>query len=303
MEPLKILSEYCESRGCAARFDESLKAHTTFKIGGAAKLAVFPDNSGNLADIIKIIKKNKINYILLGGGSNVLICENNFDGAVIITSKMAAARADGEYIYADCGVSLNKLANLAKDNCLSGLEFACGIPGTLGGAVYMNAGAYGGQMSDIIYSSEYINAETLEINNLSAENHGFAYRESLYAKNKNFILLSAVLKLKRGDKPAIEASMNKNIAARKEKQPLEYPSAGSAFKRGDGYFAAQLIEECGLKGCFIGGAQVSEKHAGFIINKNNAGFSDVAGLIAHIESIVYEKTGIKIEREIKIIEF
>jgi len=291
-----ILTNYCE-----AKENESLSAHTTFKIGGTAKLAVFPDSAEALAGAIKTIKENKMNYILLGAGSNVLICENYFDGAAVITSKMAAAAADGEYIYADCGVPLNKLANLAKERSLSGLEFAYGIPGTLGGAVYMNAGAYGGQMSDVVYSSEYIDAATLETKTISR--HEFAYRTSVYGKNKDYIMLSAVLKLKRGEKSEIEYQMNKNMAARREKQPLEYPSAGSAFKRGDGYFAAKLIDECGLKGCAVGGAQVSEKHAGFIINKNGASFSDVVKLIEHIQSAVYAKTGINIEREIKIIEF
>ena len=246
-----------------------------------------------------MIKEYKIDYILLGNGSNVLICENHFDGVVIVTSHMNNIDIKDDCIYADCGIPLNKIANFAKENSLSGLEFAYGIPGTLGGAVYMNAGAYGGQMSDVVYSSEYINAETLEIGTFNAEQHEFSYRQSVYGKNKDLIVLSAVLKLKRGDIIEIEAAMNKNITARKEKQPLEYPSAGSVFKRGDGYFAAKVIEDCGLKGCSVGGAQVSEKHAGFIINKGGAKFSDVINLIEHIKSAVYEKTGIKLECEIK----
>ena len=293
-----IISKYC-----AVKENESLKNHTTFNIGGIAKLAAFPHSAEALAGVIKMIKGHGINYILLGAGSNVLICENYFDGIAVITSQMAAARTVGDYIYADCGVSLNKLAALAKENSLSGLEFAYGIPGTLGGAVYMNAGAYGGQTGDIVDSSEYIDAGTLEIKALGAERHGFGYRTSVYGKNKDFIMLSAVLKLKRGDKSEIESAMNKNMAARRQKQPLEYPSAGSAFKRGDNFFAAQLIDGCGLKGFTVGGAQVSEKHAGFIINKGNATFSDVVNLTEHIKSAVYDKTGITIEREIKIIEF
>jgi UDP-N-acetylmuramate dehydrogenase len=164
----------------------------------------------------------------------------------------------------------------------------------------MNAGAYGGQMSDVVYSSQYLNIETLEIGTFDAEQHEFAYRGSVYEKNQNLIVLSAILKLIPGDITEIESAMNKNMAARREKQPLEYPSAGSVFKRGDGYFAAKLIDECGLKGCSVGGAQVSEKHAGFIINKGGAEFSDVVNLIEHIKSVVYEKTGIKLECEIKI---
>jgi UDP-N-acetylmuramate dehydrogenase len=257
MNQINIISEYCKEKGCIVKTNESLKEYTTFKIGGTANLVVLPDDWQNLEDLIKIIKENNLNYILLGNGSNVLICENHFDGVVIVTSQINGVKIDGENIYADCGVSLSKLANLAKENSLSGLEFAYGIPGTLGGAVYMNAGAYGGQMSDVVSGSKYINAKTLEVKDLNAEQHEFAYRESVYSKNKDFILISATLVLKRGEKSEIEAVMNKNMAARKEKQPLEYPSAGSVFKRGNGFITARIIEECGLKGFATGGAQVS----------------------------------------------
>ena len=299
--------DYCEKKGCTVKTNESLKDYTSFKIGGTANLVVLPNSSETLTDLIKIIKERELDYILLGNGSNVLICENNFDGVVIVTTQMnnieIEVDADGENIRADCGVSLNKTANFARDNSLSGLEFAYGIPGTLGGAVYMNAGAYGGQMSDVVYSSEYFDCETFEVKTISAEEHDFAYRKSVYNKNSSFINLSSVLKLKRGIRTDIEFIMNKNMAARKEKQPLEYPSAGSVFKRGENYYASKLIEDCGLKGCSVGGAQVSEKHSGFIINKGGAVFSDVVNLIEHIKSVVYKMTGINIECEIKIIEF
>ena len=300
---LNIISEYCKKTGCIVKTNESLKEYTTFKIGGTANLIVFPNSADSLAGLIKIIKENNFNYFLLGNGSNVLICENNFNGVVIITSQINEVKIDGENICADCGVSLSKLANLAKEHSLTGLEFAYGIPGTLGGAVYMNAGAYGGQMSDIVFESKYINAETCEVKDLNAKQHEFAYRKSVYEKNKDFIMLAAVLKLKRGEKSDIEFVMNKNMSARKEKQPLEYPSAGSVFKRGNGFITAQIIEECGLKGCSIGGAQVSEKHAGFIINKGGAKFSDVVNLIEHVKSVVYDKSGKNIECEVRIVEF
>jgi len=297
------ISEYCKSQGCIVKINESLKDYTSFKIGGTANIVVFPDNIESLTGLMKLIKEYKANYILLGNGSNVLICENHFYGVVVITSQMNGVRAEGEKIYAGCGASLNKIANIAKANSLSGLEFAYGIPGTLGGAVYMNAGAYGGQMADVVYSSKYLDTENLEVVNLNAEQHEFAYRESVYSKNKDFIIASAVLKLKNGDMTEIESLMNKNIAARKEKQPLEYPSAGSVFKRGNNFFTAKLIDDCGLKGYSIGGAQVSEKHAGFIINKGGAKFSDVLGLIGHIKNVTYEKAHVNIECEIRIIEF
>ena len=301
------LIEYCEKTGCNVKTNESLKDYTSFKIGGTANIVAFPNNKESMTGLIKIIKENNINYILLGNGSNVLLCENNFDGVVIITSQMNDIKIDGESIYAGCGASLNKLAITAKENSLSGLEFAYGIPGTLGGAIYMNAGAYGGQISDVVYSSEYIDSgrtqfvPTIEI--LNAEQHEFSYRESFYSKNKDYIILSSVLKLKRGVKSDIENLMNENMTKRKTKQPLEYPSAGSVFKRGDGYYASQLIDDCGLKGFAVGEAQVSEKHAGFIVNKGGASFSDVVNLIEHIKSVIFDKTGINIECEVKIIEF
>ena len=299
------ISEYCKEKGCIVKTNESLKNYTSFKIGGSANLVVFPENRETLTDLFKIIKEHDLKYILLGNGSNVLICENNFAGVVIITSRMNNIKVDAENasIYADCGIALNKIATAAKENSLSGLEFAYGIPGTLGGAVYMNAGAYGGQMSDIVYSSEYVDAEIFEIKTVGAEQHEFAYRESIFSQNKDYIIVSSVLKLKHGDIFEIDAAMNKNMSARREKQPLEYPSAGSVFKRCNNYFTAKLIEDCGLKGYSVGGAQVSEKHAGFIINKGGANFSDVVGLIEHIKSVVFDKTGNKIECEVKIIEF
>ena len=296
---ISMMSEYCGN----IKTNESLKDYNTFKIGGNAEIIALPEDKESLKGLLKIIKEYNINYILLGNGSNVLISENYFKGVFIITSQMNDIRCDDDIIYAGCGTSLNKIAGTAKENSLAGLEFAYGIPGTLGGAVYMNAGAYGGQMSDVVYTSEYLNTDTLEIVSLDADEHKFAYRKSIFDENRNYIILSSALKLKHGDKSGIESLMAENMFKRKEKQPLEYPSAGSVFKRGEGYFAGKLIADCGLKGCQIGGAQVSEKHAGFIINKGGAKFEDVISLIEHIQSVVFDKTGIKIEREVKIIDF
>ena len=303
MDKIGILAKYCEESGCVFKKNEKLSGYTSFKIGGTADIAVFPKNSRCFAGLMEVIKECGLKYILLGNGSNVLLCENRFCGAAVFTSHMDQMEIKGTKIYAQCGAPLTKLANAARAYSLSGLEFAYGIPGTLGGAIYMNAGAYGGQMSDIVHSSSCLDANTLEIKSLCAGQHEFAYRESVYGKNSGFALLYAILKLKRGDGAEIEAAMEKNMAARKEKQPLEYPSAGSVFKRGEGYYAAKLIEDCNLKGCSVGGAEVSEKHAGFIINKGGASFSDVTGLIARIKSAVFEATGIKIECEIKIMEW
>ena len=317
---INIISEYLKDKRCIVKNNESLKEYNTFKIGGTAELLVMPENRECLPGLIQIIKENNIRYYILGNGSNALISDKYFNGVFIILSRMNNIDVRGDYIHADCGAGLNRLASIAKDNNLAGLEFAYGIPGTLGGAVVMNAGAYGGQMSDIIYAIEYLDLDTLEIKKIDAQAHGFSYRHSIFvgrdapgapqlskcrlpgAPQNNKLILSCCLKLNAGEKSEIEAAMQKNMSARKEKQPLEYASAGSIFKRGENYFAAKLIDDCGLKGASVGGAQVSEKHAGFIINKGGASCADVINLIGHVKSVVFEKTGIKLEREVKIIE-
>jgi len=312
---ISIISEYARTHGCIVKNNESLKDYNSFKIGGTAELLVMPEDSECLAGLIKIIKEHDIKYYILGNGSNVLIADKYFDGVFIVLSRMNNIDANGtEYIYAESGASLNKLAGIARDISMTGLEFAYGIPGTLGGAVYMNAGAYGGQMSDIIYSTKYINLETLEIKVIGAEEHDFGYRHSIFVGDaalsvpspNSKLILSCCLKLNVGEKAIIEELMMKNMQARRDKQPLEYASAGSMFKRGrhngEEYFAARLIDECGLKGASVGGAMVSEKHAGFIINTGGATFSDIIELVSHVQSVVREKTGIKLEREVKIIE-
>jgi len=297
---INTISEYLKEKRCIVKENESLKEYNTFKIGGTAELLVMPEDCETLVELIKLIKANGIDYYILGNGSNVLIRDKHFDGVFIVLSCMNRIEVRGEYIYADCGASLNRLAGTAKENSLSGLEFAYGIPGTLGGAVYMNAGAYGGQMSDVVYSSEYLDLDTLEVKTIGEAAHGFSYRKSIFDEH-NFLILSSVLKLPYGEKSAIEALMLENMTARKTKQPLEYPSAGSVFKRGENYFAAKLIEDCDLKGASAGGAEVSVKHSGFIINKGGASFDNVVNLIEHVKSVVFKQTGITLECEVKII--
>jgi UDP-N-acetylmuramate dehydrogenase len=298
--------DYCRKTGCIVKKNESLKDYTTFKIGGTANLVVFPGNKEILAGLVGIIKEHDVRYYILGNGSNVLVSDGYFDGAFIILPRVNGIEVcGGEFIYADCGASLNRIACIARDHALSGLEFAYGIPGTLGGAVYMNAGAYGGQMSDVVYSTRYLDLDTLEDKIIGKKEHGFGYRRSVFSESDNKLILSMCLELKHGEKSKeeIDAAMQANMAARKEKQPLDYPSAGSAFKRGEDFFTAQLIDECGLKGFAVGGAQVSEKHAGFIVNKGGAKSSDVMRLIEHVKSVVLNQTGKVIECEIKIVEF
>ena len=303
MNFVDTIFNYCQDKGCNVKINECLKDYTTFKIGGTCDILIFPNSKETFVEILKIIKSENIDYLILGNGSNVLICENHFKGAVIITSDMSDCeiKPDG-LVYAECGLSLTKLAVIAKDNALSGLEFAYGIPATVGGAVYMNAGAYESSMSEIIVSSEYLDTDTLKIKTISNTEHQFDYRDSIFNKN-NYIILSSVIRLREGKKEDIENLMNINMTSRREKQPLEYPSAGSTFKRCQNYFTAKLIDECGLKGRMSGGAMVSEKHAGFIVNKNNATFDDVISLIDIIKNTVYEKTGENIECEVRIIKF
>ncbi|MCL2158632.1 MAG: FAD-binding protein, partial [Oscillospiraceae bacterium] len=217
MDKIDILSGYCKESGCAFKLNENLAGYTSFKIGKTADIVVLPNTERQLTEVMRIVKECGLGYILLGNGSNVLLCEKNFGGAVIITSNMSDIKIEGESVYAGCGASLNKIAIAAKAHCLSGLEFAYGIPGSLGGAVHMNAGAYGGQMSDVVISSRCLDTDSLEIKDLSAAQHEFAYRESIYSKNKSLIAMSAVLNLKYGDQSKIESEMEKNMAARREK--------------------------------------------------------------------------------------
>ncbi len=272
-----------------------MKNHTTFKIGGNADVVVFPKNIDELVEIIK----NTKNPLILGKGSNVLVSDEGIKGTVVITEKVSELEIKDNIITASCGVMLSKIANLALNNSLEGFEFASGIPGTLGGAILMNAGAYGGEMKDVVKSVTFCdeNGDIFTIDNNGCE---FSYRHS-YFSDKKLYVLSAEIELKEGKKGNIREKMDDFNSRRKEKQPLNFPSAGSTFKRPDGYFAGKLISDCGLKGCTIGGAQVSEKHAGFVINTGDATCKDVLSLIEHCKKIVYETFGVELEPEVKIL--
>lgn len=273
---------------------------TSFKIGGAAELFVRPNNLMELINTLEILKNNNIPYFLLGAGSNLLIRDGGMSGAVVcLGDGFDYAHAKNDYILAGGAVSLAKLAAEAKNAELTGVEFASGIPGSLGGAIYMNAGAYGGEMKDVITEVTYIDDDG-KVKTLPCSECGFGYRKSVFSEG-NKIIISAKLTLKKGNKDEIVATMRDLNARRKEKQPLEYPSAGSTFKRPEGHFAGALIEEANLKGYTIGGAQVSEKHAGFLINTGNATARDVCDLIAHVQKTVKEKSGVDLEPEVRII--
>ena len=279
--------------------DEPLKKHTTMRVGGNAKYIFYPKDAAEIKAIIDYCNDNNERYIVIGNGSNIIFMDDGYDGIVIkIFNLMSNYSVEGDLIKADAGCILSKIANAAKDNSLTGMEFAAGIPGTLGGAVVMNAGAYGGEMKDIIEYADILSRDGV-IKRYSNKEMEFGYRKSLIDKDK--IVLSAGLRLKNGDKSEIEKIMLELKEKRTSKQPLEYPSSGSTFKRPEGYFAAKLIEDAGLKGYRVGGAMVSPKHSGFVINYDNATSSDVIMLIEDIKKIVNEKFGVCLEPEVKII--
>lgn len=297
----KEIALFAENQGANVEFNAPMKKYTSFKCGGNASLLIIPDSVNSLQKIISFCYSKNVKPLIIGNGSNLLITDNGIDNVVIkIGSKMSKIElVDETTIYCEAGASLKSLCMFALDNSLSGLEFAYGIPGTLGGAVYMNAGAYGGEMKDVLFSCEHIDMDG-NIGELSQNELNLRYRGSAYADN-GFTVVSAIMKLKKADKNDIKTAMDDKLGRRKDKQPLEYPSAGSTFKRPEGYFAGVLIEESGLKGYTVGGAQVSEKHAGFVINKNNATATDVITLIKDVQKIVFEKHGVMLETEVKII--
>ena len=276
---------------------EMLSSHTTFRIGGDASLFVSPADEDQLIGVISYLEKNGIRYFLLGKGSNVLFDDAGYDGAVVSTSKLDKISVCGNEITAQCGASFTYLASVAAGNSLSGLEFAYGIPGSVGGAVFMNAGAYGSETAAVLKSSRYLDISDCTVKTLPLEEHLFGYRDSVF-RHRRFIHLSSVFALQAGDKAQIRAYMNELMQRRRDKQPLEYPSAGSVFKRYPGRYTAQMIDEAGLRGLSVGGAQVSEKHAGFIVNKGNATSSDVIALVGKVREALRDKYGIEIECEI-----
>lgn len=287
--------------GAVVEENVPMSKYTSFKTGGNADLLIIPASVDSLSQIIKKCKALNIKPFVMGNGSNLLVTDSGYKGVMIkIGSNLSSMKMlDENTIECESGVMMKALCNFAFDNSLSGLEFAFGIPGNLGGAVYMNAGAYGGEMKDVLYSCTHIDSDG-NIGTLTKDQLDLGYRRSAYTDN-GYTIISATLKLQKGDKTEIKEAMNDKLRRRKEKQPLEFPSAGSTFKRPEGYFAGALIEDCQLKGYTIGGAQVSEKHAGFVINRGGATSTDILNLIKHIQDTVFEKHGVKLETEVKII--
>ena len=282
--------------------DEPMAKHTSFRIGGPAKRMAFPKTREQLVVLMGFLQDAGVKPLLIGNGTNLLVADKGLDTVVIDTSAELShiELTDEGEIAADAGVSLAKLALFAWKNGLTGLEFAHGIPGTVGGAVYMNAGAYGGEMKDVLQSVRYLtqDGDIVEAETAALD---LSYRHSIFEENGGCIL-SAKFHLKRGDPDAIKARMNELMAKRVEKQPLDKPSAGSTFKRPAGAFAAALIDQCGLRGFRHGGAAVSDKHCGFVVNLGGATCADVLALCDEVRAIVKEKTGYELEKEIRVVK-
>ncbi len=283
------------------RENEPMSRHTTFKIGGNADLYLTPTDAEALAGLCRMLNETGVRRFFLGNGSNVVFSDGGFRGAVVSMLGLDSIKVDGNTVTAGAGSPLTAVCKKARDASLTGMEFAYGIPGTVGGAVYMNAGAYDGDISKILAESACLDPDSLTIHTISAKEHDFSYRTSVYQKN-NRIILSAKFILTPGNRTEIADKMNGFMQRRIDKQPLEYPSAGSVFRRYPGHYTGQMIEECGLRGYTVGGAQVSEKHAGFIINRGGATAEDLDRLIAIIKDKVYEKFGCRIQCELIRVE-
>ena len=278
--------------------DEPMKKHTTFRVGGNADYFVMPRTTQEVQQVVALCKNENLPYYILGNGSNLLVGDKGYRGVIIqIYKEMNEITVEGDCIRAQAGALLSKVGSVALEAGLAGFEFAAGIPGAVGGAVVMNAGAYGGEMKDILASATVL-TEDGNVLTLKNEELELGYRTSIIAK-RNYIVLEAEYQLQRGDKTEIRAKMDELKKQRVTKQPLEYASAGSTFKRPEGYFAGKLIQDAGLRGFQVGGAQVSEKHCGFVINKGDATAADIVELMNQVSEKVYQEFGVTLEPEVK----
>lgn len=296
----KIIEEIKRLNIETIKEDESLSKYTTFKIGGPARVLIEAKSDEEVLKLVRLFDEIKEDYLIIGNGSNLLITDAGIERPVIVLDKNFSniTTIDEVTLYAEAGASLKSLANKALELGLGGLEAISGIPGTVGGAVYMNAGAYGSEIRDVVTKIRYIKDDSIA--ELDASEANFAHRRSIF-QDKGYIILGAYFKLEKKDKKDIEEEQRDYTQRRKDKQPLEYPSAGSVFKRPEGYYASKLIEDAGLKGLSVGGAMVSKKHSGFIINTGGASFDDVVTLIEKVKAIVLEKFAVSLEEEIRII--
>ncbi len=299
---MESLKEFVLKNNIAFSEKEPMARHTSFKIGGCAEMAVFPKSTAEIAMVAKFCGENGVKLTVLGNGTNVLVSDEGISGCVMLLGNAFSEikLVSESTVFAESGASLARLCNFALEKGLTGLEFAFGIPGTVGGAVFMNAGAYGGEIKDVLRSVCHIKRDGTE-GSILASDAALSYRHSAYEEN-GFIITGAYFKLQKGNTEEIKEKMNELLSRRREKQPLEYPSAGSTFKRPQGHYAAQLIEQCNLKGICVGGAEVSTKHAGFIINKGGATAKDVLALAKKCQTEVLAQTGVKLETEIRKLE-
>ncbi len=300
---LSDLIRFADGVDCRAVQNAPMSEYTSFKTGGCARLMLFPNSAECLSGILALCEQHSCSPVIIGNGSNLLVSDSGIDGVVIRIGQELSdiALEDETHIVCSAGVSLARLCLFALENSLTGLEFAYGIPGTAGGAAFMNAGAYGGEMKDVLTCCEHLTANGT-LGSFSGDELGLAYRRSVYSEN-HYVITRLHLSLQKGDSGDIRAKMDELLSRRKDKQPLEYPSAGSTFKRPEGHYAGALIEQCGLKGANVGGAYVSEKHAGFIVNKNKATSTDIMLLIELVQNTVYAKTGVVLEPEVRFIGF
>lgn len=300
MEKSRIYQLFKDKKFGKILFDEPMKNHTSFKIGGPADVLIIPEREEEIVNAIRFCRENQIKYFIMGNGSNLLVKDTGIRGAVIkVANGFDRIEVIGERVICQSGALLSKVAKYALKHSLTGFEFASGIPGTIGGAIAMNAGAYGGEMKDVVSKVKAIDRNNNIVEFTNADMN-FRYRGSLVG-DENLIVLGVELNLQKGDYSSIEAKMKDLTERRVSKQPLEYPSAGSTFKRPEGYFAGKLIEDAGLRGVRYGDAQVSEKHCGFVINVGEATFDHVITLIRMIQKVVYDKFNVKLEPEVKII--
>ena len=291
-----VFTEFCKQAGIDVKLNEPMKNHNGFKTGGNADIFITLGDRELLCALVETANSLEIPLFILGKGSNLLVSDKGIEGAVVSLAKMDEIIIDGETVTAKAGTSLTALCVAAANEGLSGLEFAYGIPGSVGGALYMNAGAYGGEMADVVFDARFV-TQNGQVGTIGKEDMNLGYRTSCFKQNGN-IITDVTFKLKKGDKEEIWEKMNTLMGKRRDKQPLEYPSAGSTFKRPEGYFAGALIEENGFKGKGVGGAEVSEKHAGFVINKSDATTKDILDLMKKIQETVLEKNGVKLEPEV-----
>ena len=295
-----MISSFCDQNRISYEKNLPLSTCTTFRIGGPADLAVMPGSVDELRKVLLYLKERKLRYFVLGRGSDILAADEGFRGVILLTKKLNSLSCNGNRIYAGAGCSMASVSNHAWQNSLAGLEFLHGIPGSIGGGVFMNAGAYGSELATYLESVEWMD-EDGNLRSSDPRDLSFSYRHSYFSDHFG-IVTGVVLHCEKGDASLIKETMNDLDSRRREKQPLEYPSAGSAFKRPEGYFAGKLIEDCGLKGFCCGGACISEKHAGFIVNKGGATAKDVKDLISHVSDTVFDRFSVRLEPEIRFLE-